>query len=198
MSYGWITGASNQTPIAPDKKQAMRRSPCRCQEDGGASREDQDEESSARRQAAPGGTGAAEVIEEAPPEIETEYMMVRPDATPPIVHVDPVAADPRVEHLQSELAAAGEENEQLKSIISDLKAQRVEDQNEIMGLRMSCERLESRARARNDEFAAFLLDHMGGNEDVQTLFDGAQKFIPEVFEAIQRVQAARQQMEPAA
>jgi hypothetical protein len=27
MSYGWITGAPNQTPIAPDTQQAMRRSP---------------------------------------------------------------------------------------------------------------------------------------------------------------------------
>ena len=92
----------------------------------------------------------AKVIEEAPsPESETEYRMVpaAPDATPPTV---PATSDnpTKVEFLQGELAAAGEENEQLKSIVSDLKAQRVEDQNEIWRARMSGERLESRARDR--------------------------------------------------
>ena len=65
-------------------------------------------------------------------------------------HVDPAPSDnpTKVEFLQGELAAAGEENEQLKSIISDLKAKGSRTRTKSGGAHERCERLESRARER--------------------------------------------------
>ena len=51
-----------------------------------------------------------------------------------------------VDHLRNELAAAAEENEQLKAVISDLKAKAVVAENEIAGLMACRARLEDRVR----------------------------------------------------
>jgi len=56
-------------------------------------------------------------------------------------------------------------------------------------------RMETARAERADEFAAFLLDHVMLEGDVKLLLDGAQGHLPEVAEALERVQAARQQPE---
>jgi hypothetical protein len=64
--------------------------------------------------------GTVPFDEEAAPEPEPPYILVRPDDTPPIVHVDQPASagDFMIGHLREELAARDEEIDQLKSSIS--------------------------------------------------------------------------------
>jgi hypothetical protein len=76
-----------------------------------------------------------------------------------------------------------------------------EKEREIVGLMAARATLEDRIRVmeamrdgRADEFAAFLLDHVMFEGDVQLLLPGAQGHLPEVAEALERVQAARQQV----
>ena len=59
-----------------------------------------------------------------------------------------------VDHLRNELAAAAEENEQLKAVISDLKAKAVVAENEIAGLMACRARLEDRVRELEAEHPA--------------------------------------------
>lgn len=130
---------------------------------------------------------------------EPQYMLVRPDAAPPTAHVDAAPGDVMVEHLRAELAASQEEIEQLKSYIDDFKVNAKHNRNEIVELRAARAALEDRVHrmetARADEFAAFLLHYCWGG-DTQTLMERAQEFIPEVFEALERGLAARQQTAP--
>ena len=85
-----------------------------------------------------------------------EYTLIRPDVSTPIVHVDSPAPsdDILVDHLRNELAAAAEENEQLKAVISDLKAKAVVAENEIAGLMACRARLEDRVRELEAEHPA--------------------------------------------
>jgi hypothetical protein len=85
-------------------------------------------------------------VEEAP--VETvEYMLVRPDAAPGVVYVDAAPVDIRLTHLQDELFAAMEDNEQLRLTVSDLTAQAVLDRNEIGGLAASRAALDDRRKS---------------------------------------------------
>jgi hypothetical protein len=122
---------------------------------------------------------------------EPQYMLVGPDAAPPIVHVDPPAGDIMVEHLRSELAARDEEIEQLKSAVSGFVTLVEEKDREIVELRAARAGLEHRVRrlqtARYDEFAAFLLHYCGQTDaDIKTLMEAAKEFLPEVFEALEQ------------
>jgi hypothetical protein len=142
------------------------------------------------------------IIETKAIEPEPQYMLVPPEATPPIVHVDSVPADNfMAEHQREELVARDEEIEQLKSTISDLKAEAIKDRKEIDELRAARAGLEDRLHRteteRYDEFAAFLLHYCGRNDaETKTLMEGAQEFLPEVFEALERRLAARQEPGP--
>ena len=97
-----------------------------------------------------------EPVEEAPEVEHVEYTLIRPDVSTPIVHVDSPAPsdDILVDHLRNELAAAAEENEQLKAVISDLKAKAVVAENEIAGLMACRARLEDRVRELEAEHPA--------------------------------------------
>ena len=135
-----------------------------------------------------------------PEEFEEPRMLVEPDAAPPTVHVDAAPGDVMVEHLRAQLAARDEEIEQLKSYIDAFKVNPRHDRNEIVELRAARAALEDRVHrmetARAAEFAAFLLHYCWGG-DTQTLMEGAREYIPEVFEALERGLAARQQTAPA-
>ena len=137
----------------------------------------------------------AKVIEEAPPETETEYRMIRQDATPPIAHVknsslradratsqgkraalDPAPSDnPRVVFLQDELAASNEEIEQLKSAVSGFITIVEEKDREIVGLQARYAALEARLRLnwteRLERAFLWLWEHgrPANSDDAQTL-----------------------------
>ena len=141
--------------------------------------------------------GTAPLVEE---EAEPQCMLVRPDDTPPAVHVDPPVS-PVIEHLREELAARDEEIEQLKSSISGFMTIVEEKDREIVELRAARAGLEDRLHRteteRYDEFAAFLLHYCGRNDaETKTLMEGAQEFLPEVFEALEQRLVARQEPTP--
>ena len=97
---------------------------------------------------------APKVIEAAPVEIEEQeapaeprYIMVEPDDTPPIVHVDPPApGDVVAEHRRDELAAAREKIDELESQVSGFITIVREKEQEIVELQVRVENLMTRQR----------------------------------------------------
>jgi hypothetical protein len=130
-------------------------------------------------------------------EAEPRYMLVSPDAAPPIVHVDPPAPAGgfMVEHLREELAARDEEIDDLKSAVSGFVTLIEEKDREIVELRAARAGLEDRVRRRDDEIATFLFDHIV-SDDVGILELLNNAHLAEVAEAFRRIQAARQQPAP--
>ena len=127
-------------------------------------------------------------------------MHVRPDDTPPTVHVDP-PDDVMAEHRRDELAAAQEKIEDLELEVSGFITIVKEKEQEIVELRAARAGLEDRVRRmeteRADEFAAFLLRYCGQTDaDLKVLMEGAKEFIPGVFEALERSLAAKQESAP--
>jgi hypothetical protein len=150
--------------------------------------------------------GTVPFVEEAAPEPEPHYIHVRPDAAPPIVHVDVVPGDVMVEHLHDELAARNEEIDDLRSTITDLRAEVIVQKNKIAVLEnRTCdeeiehlksiisalkERVKFELDESADEFAAFLLHYCGRTAaDIKTLMAAAKEFLPYVFEALERAVA---------
>ncbi|MGO9236659.1 MAG: DUF3102 domain-containing protein [Methylocella sp.] len=144
---------------------------------------------------------AAPLVEEAP---EPQHMLVRPDDTPPIVHVDPPApGDFMIKHLREELAARDEEIEDLKSSVAGFITLVQEKDREIVELKAARAGLEDRVRRMKidavkteDQVAEFLIDEVCQNDEekvAQMLHVLENYTCEEIAEAIQRAQPAKQQ-----